>query len=90
MSARSLWSRRNVDNVARSEAAGLMLPSGRAAVDAAKTDGRWTAAYTPSSETEVPHRARGSPSTGEIFIGLPGRPSLKHVRAVAVVRLKHG
>ncbi|MCX4690533.1 YdeI/OmpD-associated family protein [Kitasatospora purpeofusca] len=51
---RSVWSRRNVDNVARLEAAGLMLPSGRAAVDAAKADGRWTAAYAPSSEAEVP------------------------------------
>ncbi|MFJ4672467.1 YdeI/OmpD-associated family protein [Kitasatospora purpeofusca] len=51
---RSVWSRRNVDNVARLEAAGLMLPAGRAAVDAAKADGRWTAAYAPSSETEVP------------------------------------
>ncbi|WP_030394393.1 MULTISPECIES: YdeI family protein [Kitasatospora] len=51
---RSVWSRRNVDNVARLEAAGLMLPAGRAAVDAAKADGRWTAAYAPSSEAEVP------------------------------------
>src|ERR1700750_93151 len=32
---RSLWSQRNVANVARLEAAGLMLPAGRAAVDAA-------------------------------------------------------
>ncbi len=31
-----------------------MLPAGRAAVDAAKADGRWTAAYAPSSEAEVP------------------------------------
>ncbi|MFE6750636.1 YdeI family protein [Kitasatospora purpeofusca] len=51
---RSVWSRRNVDNVARLEAAGLMLPAGRAAVDAAKADGRWAAAYAPSSEAEVP------------------------------------
>ncbi|MFJ8434666.1 YdeI family protein [Kitasatospora sp. NPDC094019] len=51
---RSVWSRRNVANVARLEAAGLMLPAGRAAVDAAKADGRWEAAYAPSSEAEVP------------------------------------
>jgi uncharacterized protein YdeI (YjbR/CyaY-like superfamily) len=51
---RSVWSQRNVANVARLEAAGLMLPAGRAAVDAAKADGRWTAAYAPSSEAEVP------------------------------------
>jgi uncharacterized protein YdeI (YjbR/CyaY-like superfamily) len=51
---RSVWSQRNVTNVARLEAAGLMLPAGRAAVDAAKADGRWTAAYAPPSEAEVP------------------------------------
>ncbi|MBU2663752.1 YdeI/OmpD-associated family protein [Actinoplanes bogorensis] len=52
--ARSVWSQRNVDNVARLEAAGLMMPAGHAAVDAAKADGRWTAAYKPPSEMEVP------------------------------------
>ena len=51
---RSVWSQRNVANVARLEAAGLMLPAGRAAVDAAKADGRWTAAYAPPSEAQVP------------------------------------
>ncbi len=51
---RSIWSERNVANVARLEAAGLMLPAGRAAVDAAKADGRWAAAYAPSSQAEVP------------------------------------
>jgi uncharacterized protein YdeI (YjbR/CyaY-like superfamily) len=47
---RSVWSQRNVANVARLEAAGMMLPAGRAAMDAAKADGRWTAAYAPRSE----------------------------------------
>ncbi len=51
---RSIWSQRNVANVARLEAAGLMQPAGRAAVDAAKADGRWAAAYAPPSEAEVP------------------------------------
>jgi len=51
---RSVWSQRNVATVARLEAAGLMLPAGRAAVDAAKADGRWKAAYAPPSEAEVP------------------------------------
>ncbi|WP_213001290.1 YdeI/OmpD-associated family protein [Winogradskya consettensis] len=51
---RSIWSQRNVAHVARLEAAGLMLPAGRAAVDAAKADGRWTDAYAPPSEAEVP------------------------------------
>ncbi|RAK26188.1 uncharacterized protein YdeI (YjbR/CyaY-like superfamily) [Actinoplanes lutulentus] len=52
--ARSSWSQRNVAHVARLEAQGLMLPSGRAAVDAAKADGRWAAAYAPPSEAVVP------------------------------------
>ena len=51
---RSMWSRRNVDHVARLEAAGLMLPAGSAAVAAARADGRWEAAYAPPSEAEVP------------------------------------
>ncbi|WP_433063542.1 YdeI/OmpD-associated family protein [Dactylosporangium sp. CS-033363] len=51
---RSVWSQRNVANVARLEAAGLMLPAGRAVVEAAKADGRWAAAYAASSEAEVP------------------------------------
>jgi uncharacterized protein YdeI (YjbR/CyaY-like superfamily) len=52
--SRSSWSQRNVANVARLEAQGRMRPPGRAAVEAAKADGRWAAAYAPSSETEVP------------------------------------
>ena len=51
---RSVWSQRNVATVARLEAASLILPAGRAAVDAAKADGRWTAAYAPPSEAEMP------------------------------------
>ena len=51
---RSSWSQRNVAHVARLEADGRMLPSGRAAVDAAKADGRWAAAYAPPSEAEAP------------------------------------
>ncbi|MFF5077484.1 YdeI family protein [Actinoplanes sp. NPDC000266] len=52
--ARSSWSQRNVGHVARLEADGLMHPAGRAAVEAAKADGRWEAAYAPPSEAVVP------------------------------------
>ena len=52
--ARSSWSQRNVAHVARLEAQGRMLPLGRAAVEAAKADGRWAAAYAPPSQAEVP------------------------------------
>jgi uncharacterized protein YdeI (YjbR/CyaY-like superfamily) len=51
---RSSWSQRNVANVARLEEQGRMLPLGHAAVEAAKADGRWAAAYAPPSEAEVP------------------------------------
>jgi uncharacterized protein YdeI (YjbR/CyaY-like superfamily) len=39
--ARSSWSESNVARVTRLEAAGLMLPAGRRAVDEAKRGGRW-------------------------------------------------
>ncbi|BAL88517.1 hypothetical protein AMIS_32970 [Actinoplanes missouriensis 431] len=52
--ARSIWSQRNVMHVARLEGEGRMLPAGRAAVEAAKADGRWAAAYAPPSEAVVP------------------------------------
>jgi uncharacterized protein YdeI (YjbR/CyaY-like superfamily) len=51
---RSSWSERNVGHVARLEREGRMLPAGRAAVEAAKADGRWQAAYAPQSEAEMP------------------------------------
>jgi uncharacterized protein YdeI (YjbR/CyaY-like superfamily) len=52
--ARSSWSQRNVAHVARLEAQERMVAAGRAAVEAAKADGRWAAAYAPPSEAEVP------------------------------------
>jgi uncharacterized protein YdeI (YjbR/CyaY-like superfamily) len=45
--ARSIWSQINRDHVARLTAAGRMQPAGQRQVDAAKADGRWTAAYAP-------------------------------------------
>jgi uncharacterized protein YdeI (YjbR/CyaY-like superfamily) len=51
---RSSWSQRNVENVARLDGLGLVQPAGLAAVDAAKADGRWDAAYAPPSQAQVP------------------------------------
>ncbi len=39
--ARSNWSERNIERVTRLEAEGRMAPAGRAAVEAARADGRW-------------------------------------------------
>jgi uncharacterized protein YdeI (YjbR/CyaY-like superfamily) len=44
---KSLWSQINRDNVARLIRAGRMTPHGQRAIDAAKADGRWDAAYAP-------------------------------------------
>jgi uncharacterized protein YdeI (YjbR/CyaY-like superfamily) len=52
--SRSIWSARNVENVARLLAEGRMTEAGRAAVEAAKADGRWERAYSSSSNVEVP------------------------------------
>ncbi|WP_120522336.1 YdeI/OmpD-associated family protein [Arthrobacter celericrescens] len=51
---RSPWSERNTGHIARLEAAGKMHDAGRAAVDAAKADGRWDRAYTGQAGAEVP------------------------------------
>ncbi|KAI0189283.1 hypothetical protein F4808DRAFT_44624 [Astrocystis sublimbata] len=51
---KSLWSARNVEHVARLSKEGRVGPLGRAAVDAAKADGRWDAAYAGQSNAECP------------------------------------
>ena len=52
--ARSKWSQINREKATELIAAGRMKPSGLAAVDAAKADGRWDAAYPPQSSAPVP------------------------------------
>jgi len=51
---RSMWSKRNVEHIARLTEAGLMMPSGIAEVDLAKQDGRWEDAYDAPSNMTVP------------------------------------
>ncbi|MFD1213092.1 YdeI family protein [Arthrobacter sp. GCM10027362] len=51
---KSAWSARNVAHVERLEAAGRMHGAGRAAVAAAKADGRWEMAYAGQAAAEVP------------------------------------
>lgn len=50
----SMWSKRNIEYVARLEAAGLMASAGLAEVKRAKEDGRWDAAYDKPSEMTMP------------------------------------
>jgi uncharacterized protein YdeI (YjbR/CyaY-like superfamily) len=51
---KSLWSRINVENVARLTAAGRMTEHGQRAVDAAKADGRWQRAYGGARDMTIP------------------------------------
>lgn len=53
-SPKSRWSQSNVERVGQLEAEGRMTPAGRSAVDAAKADGRWEAAYSGAASAEVP------------------------------------
>ena len=50
----SPWSARNVEHVARLTRAGRMRPAGIAAVEAAKAQGRWQAAYRGQAGQQVP------------------------------------
>ena len=52
--ARSLWSKINIAKVEALIAAGKMQPAGQAAIDAAKADGRWDAAYASQKDATVP------------------------------------
>lgn len=56
--ARSSWSQRNVGIVERLTSEGRMRPAGVAAVEQAKADGRWEAAYAGSATIEVPSDLR--------------------------------
>src|SRR5215472_3201776 len=49
---RSAWSKRNVDLAERLIAEGRMQPAGKAAVDGARSDGRWQSAYAGSATIE--------------------------------------
>ncbi len=51
---RSKWSLVNTERAAELIAAGRVRPGGMRQIEAAKADGRWDAAYPPSSRIEVP------------------------------------
>jgi len=49
-----MWSKRNVEHIARLTKLGLMMPAGISEVERAKEDGRWAAAYDAASKMVVP------------------------------------
>lgn len=51
---RSLWSKVNIEKVTTLIAAGRMKKPGQAAIDAAKADGRWDAAYDSQRSATAP------------------------------------
>jgi len=58
--SRSTWSKVNRVKVEGLVAAGRMRPAGLAQIEAAKADGRWDAAYDPSSTAQVPEDLRAA------------------------------
>jgi uncharacterized protein YdeI (YjbR/CyaY-like superfamily) len=50
----SAWSKRNTQHVERLSMAGRMTPAGLKHVEAAKADGRWTAAYDSPRNASLP------------------------------------
>ncbi len=65
--ARSAWSKRNINLVERLTGEGRMKPAGMAAVERAKADGRWEAAYPGQADDGGAGRPRCSacrPSLG--------------------------
>jgi uncharacterized protein YdeI (YjbR/CyaY-like superfamily) len=71
---RSPWSRINTERVAALTEAGKMAPAGVRAVEAAKADGRWDAAYAGQASAEVPDDLQlalaGSPAAAAFFAEL--------------------
>jgi uncharacterized protein YdeI (YjbR/CyaY-like superfamily) len=52
--AKSIWSKRNIENIARLEKEGRMKPAGLKAVEDAKQDGRWEKAYDAPADMQIP------------------------------------
>jgi uncharacterized protein YdeI (YjbR/CyaY-like superfamily) len=68
----SSWSQRNVTLVNRLVKEGRMQPAGLAAVDRAKVDGSWDAAYASQATIEVPadlHAALAANPEAEAMLG---------------------
>ena len=72
----SRWSKTNTEHVARLAEEGRMRPAGLAAVEAAKADGRWEAAYEAASRATVPDDLQAAlaadPAAAAFFATLTG------------------
>jgi uncharacterized protein YdeI (YjbR/CyaY-like superfamily) len=76
-STRSIWSKVNRDKALALVAAGRMQPSGLKEMERARADGRWEAAYDPSSTAVVPPDLRAAfdanPHAAKFFAGLDSK-----------------
>jgi uncharacterized protein YdeI (YjbR/CyaY-like superfamily) len=74
--ARSRWSKVNCAKAEALEAAGRMLPPGRAEIERAQADGRWDAAYDAQSVATVPADLQrafdANPAARDFFATLRG------------------
>jgi uncharacterized protein YdeI (YjbR/CyaY-like superfamily) len=74
---KSIWSKINREHVARLIESGQMKPAGLRAVEAAKKDGRWDAAYDAQSKAAVPEDLQAAldahPKAGVFFATLNSR-----------------
>ncbi len=52
--SKSIWSKRNIEHIARLTEAGRMKPAGFKQVEAAQADGRWQQAYDSPSNMTLP------------------------------------
>lgn len=74
--ARSKWSQVNKGRATELLGEGRMRQPGIAQIDAAKSDGRWAAAYAPASSVTVPddlqEALNGNPRAAQFFATLKG------------------
>ena len=73
---RSKWSQKNRERAEQLIAAGRMTAAGQAAIDAAREDGRWDAAYASASKAEIPADLQqaldANPAAAAFFATLTG------------------
>jgi uncharacterized protein YdeI (YjbR/CyaY-like superfamily) len=72
--AKSIWSVRNTQKAESLIAAGKMMPSGLAAINQGKADGRWDTAYHSSSNFTMPEdfvkALKANPKAGQFYESL--------------------
>ena len=86
----SKWSLINRRRATELIEAGRMRPSGLAQVEAARSDGRWNAAYAPASAAEAPGDLQAAldanPKAGKFFATLTGANRYAILHRIGVVK----